>query len=345
MKVLLMMDPLIPVPPVHYGGIERVVFDLAEGLSERGHSVAVWAGPGSVAPGELKTFGKTGETGRWSALRNTALITSWLVRRGNEFDIIHNFGRLALSVGALVLNKQTIQTYMRRISPRSIRMARKLGGRSIHFTAVSEAIRDTGSPGGGEWSVIYNCAPTKLYKLSKQTNAESAPLLFLGRLERCKGVHTAIEVARRTGRKLIVAGNISNLPEERRYFESEIRPHCDGQQVVFVGPVDNRQKNELIGSSAAMLLPIEWEEPFPVVLPEALLCGTPVLAFRRGGVPEGITDGVTGYVCDTSTEMADCVARLRNIDRVRCRAEGERRFGTEAVVREYECLYRRLLKS
>jgi len=108
------------------------------------------------------------------------------------------------------------------------------------------------------------------------------------------------------------------------------------------GPVDDRQKDALLGRAAALLLPSEWEEPFPVVLPEGLLCGTPVVAFRRGGVPEGIDHGRTGFVCDTVDDMTLAISRLGEIDRAACRAEGERRFSTEAIVNDYEQLYLRL---
>jgi glycosyltransferase involved in cell wall biosynthesis len=113
----------------------------------------------------------------------------------------------------------------------------------------------------------------------------------------------------------------------------------------FVGPVDNVQKDELLGTAAALLSPIEWEEPFPIIIPEALLCGTPVIAFRRGGVPEGIDHGRTGFLCDTAEEMAESVGRLGEIDRHRCRREGLRRFSDDAIVNEYEQLYERMLSK
>jgi len=176
-------------------------------------------------------------------------------------------------------------------------------------------------------------------------DARNAPLVFLGRLERCKGAHTAIEVARRLKRQLILAGNISSLPEEREYFEREIEPAIGRDFVSYVGAVDDREKNDLLGRAAALLLPIEWEEPFPVVLPEALLCGTPVVAFRRGGVPEGIDDGLTGFVCDTVDQMTTAVRRVGEVDRTACRTVAERRFSRQAIVDEYEQLYLRLRAS
>jgi glycosyltransferase involved in cell wall biosynthesis len=342
MKILLIMDPLIAVPPRHYGGIERVIADLAERLLQRGHDVTLWAAPGSGTRARLETFGREGEWTRWSNVRNTLTLTARFLLGADRFDLVHNFGRLAYLTPVLGRDLPKVQTYMRTVNPENMRKVARLGARRLHFTAVSAAIRDTGAPGGGEWSVIYNCAAPERYTFRAGVDPRSAPLVFLGRLERCKGPHTAIDVAQRLGRRLIIAGNISTLPEERAFFEQEVRPRVDGTLVTYIGPVDDAQKDALLGEAAAMLLPIEWEEPFPVVLPESLLCGTPVVAFRRGGVPEGIAHGRTGFTCDTTDDMCAAVARLGELSRAECRAEAERRFSDRAITDEYEQLYRRL---
>jgi glycosyltransferase involved in cell wall biosynthesis len=344
-RILLIMDPLIPVPPQHYGGIERVVADLANELVHRGHSVTLWAAPGSRTDGAIEPFGREGEWTQWSNARNTFVVSARFLRRPYSYDLVHNFGRLAYLTTILSRDLPKVQTYMRRVNPQNMRRAASLGARRLQYTAVSAAIRDTGDPGGGSWSVIYNCASPEKYTCRTNVDARTAPLVFLGRLERCKGAHNAIEVARRLNRQLILAGNVSNLPEERDYFHAEIEPAIDGSLVSYVGPVDDRQKDALLGRAAALLLPIEWEEPFPVVLPESLLCGTPVIAFRRGGVPEGIDEGVTGFVCDTVEQMMTGVCRLGEIDRGVCRTTAERRFSRQAIVNDYEQLYQRLHAS
>src|SRR5262245_59301549 len=190
------MDPLIPVPPVHYGGIERVVGDLASGLVSRGHRVTVWAAPGSRPAGRLEPYGREGEWTRWSNARNTLALTARLWRRPRRFDVVHNFGRLAYLGGVLRWRLPKVQTYMRAVNPANMARVGRLGARSLCFTAVSRAIQDTGLPGGGQWRVIYNCATPGRYALRADVDPASAPLVFLGRLERCKGAHTAIAVAR-----------------------------------------------------------------------------------------------------------------------------------------------------
>ena len=343
MRVLLLMDPFIRVPPLHYGGIERVIADLANGLCQRGHQVDLWAAPDSHTAASLSSFGREGEWTRWSNIRNSLAITARFVKNRGRYDIVHNFGRLAYLTAVLRWDLPKIQTYMRTVNPANMRKTKALGARRLHYTAVSAAIRDTGKPGGGDWSVIYNCAPIGEYRLNVNVDPATAPLAFLGRLERCKGVHNAIAVAKKLGRPLHIAGNVSTLLHEKEYFHREIEPEIDGKFITYLGPINNEQKNQLLGSAAAMLMPIEWEEPFPIVLPEALLCGCPVIAFARGGMPEGIENGKTGFLCHTIDEMCDSVRRLAEIDRSFCRAEAERRFSDRAIVDAYEQLYREMI--
>jgi glycosyltransferase involved in cell wall biosynthesis len=345
MRILFLMDPFIPVPPHHYGGIERVIADLVDAFHARGHQVSLWAGPGSHASGDVRTFGTAGEWSAWSNVRNTLIVSGRFYARPGAFDVVHNFGRLAYLAGILPWSMPKVQTYMRPVNANNMRKVRALGARRLAFTAVSGAIRDTGLPGGGDWHVVYNCASPERYTTRTDVDAGRAPLVFLGRLERCKGAHSAIDVATRLGRPLVIAGNLSTNPVERAYFDREVQPRIDGTLVRYVGVVDDAQKNELLGSAAALLLPIEWEEPFPVVLPEAMLCGTPVIAFRRGGVPEGIDEGRTGFVCDTVDEMAGAVQKLGQIRRADCRSEAERRFSVTVIADAYERLYRSFAAS
>ena len=341
MRVLLVMDPFIKVPPDHYGGIERVVADLGNGLARRGHDITLWAAPGSRLDGRVEPFGREGEWTRWSNARNFATLATRFIGAMNRFDVIHNFGRLAYLTPVLARDVAKVQTYMRTVNPANMITAQRLGARRLHYPAVSAAIRDT-ARGGGDWSVIYNCAVPERYPFVGDTDPAAAPLVFLGRLDRCKGAHHAIEVARRLQRRLIIAGNVSPLAHEQTYFEQELKPRIDGRLITYVGPVDDAQKRALLGEAAAMLMPIEWEEPFPVVLPESMLCGTPLIAFRRGGVPEGIEHGRTGFLCDTVDEMAQLVRCLPTLDRAAVRAEAVRRFSDAAVIGEYERLYRYL---
>ena len=341
MRILLLMDPFIPVPPKHYGGIERVVYDIACKYVGMGHSVTIVAGPGSKSPDRLITYGFN------SDLQSTKInyqllktVTSILYNEMGSHDVIHNFGRLAWMFPIAWSSIRKVQTYMRYISPANIRWLNRLGVSNIAYTAVSDAIVQTGISGGGKWHTVYNCAPVHSFDYIPEVSIE-APLVFLGRLERCKGVHTAIKVAQITGRKLIIAGNISSLKQEQIYFENEIKPHIDGTQIQYIGVVDNDQKNILLGGAAAMLLPVEWYEPFPIVLPESYACGTPILAFPGGGVPEGIFEGETGFVSHSAEEMAEQVKRIPELKRELCRKAALEKYSDDRIAADYLNIYQK----
>ena len=164
-------------------------------------------------------------------------------------------------------------------------------------------------------------------------------MIFLGRIEKIKGCHTAIEVAKATNNKLIIAGNISKLPEEIDYYEEEIKPKIDGKQIMFVGEVNDVQKNEWLGKAKALLMPIEWNEPFGIVMIEAMACGTPVLGFNRGAIPEVIDHGVNGFISENKEEMMKHVQQCETIDRSAVRRIAEERFSVEKIGSEYLSLY------
>jgi glycosyltransferase involved in cell wall biosynthesis len=168
-----------------------------------------------------------------------------------------------------------------------------------------------------------------------------APLVFIGRIEEIKGTHLAIEIARRSSRRLVIAGNIPR--GHRDYFERMVRPHIDGDCVKYVGPIDDREKNVLLGQAAALVMAVLWDEPFGIVMAEALACGTPVLGLRRGAVPEVVEDGVSGFVRDDIDGLVAVTSRLCDIDRAACRARAERLFSDTVMVDRYLEIYRRLI--
>lgn len=185
--------------------------------------------------------------------------------------------------------------------------------------------------------MVPNGVPLDVYDFAP-TVAPDAPLVFLGRIEEIKGPHLAIEIARRTGRRLVIAGNI---PEEKRaWVEEHVLPHVDGTNITYIGPVNDQQKNALLGTAAAFLMPILWDEPFGIVMAEALACGTPVLGLRRGAVPEVVVDGVCGFVADTVDELVAAVPRIAAIDRQACRRRAESHYSADAIVESYLAAYR-----
>lgn len=339
MKIAITADPELPVPPRLYGGIERVIDMLVRGLVYRGHRVTLFAHRDSEVPCELVPY-----RGQSSTSRSDTLVNMFDVARGvmgGGFDVVHSFGRIAYLLPLLPLPVPKLMTYQREITPRSIRWGHRLSRGTLHFSAISRwmmnDVKDL-----ADWHLVFNGVPMHVYDFVPAV-ANDAPLVFLGRIEHIKGTHLAIEVARRTGRRLVIAGNIPAGQES--YFEQSVRPHLDGDRITYVGPVDDRQKNALLGSAAAFLMPILWEEPFGIVMAEALACGTPVLGLRRGAVPEVVEDGVSGFVADTLDDLVARIERLPSLSRRACRDRAQALFSDEAVVTTYENLYTRLRRS
>lgn len=339
LRILLIADPNIPVPPIGYGGIERVVYDIACRYVLLGHSVTIIAGQGSKSPDRLITYGKTLK--RQSVKIDFTLlleVTTILYKELSRHDVIHNFGRLAWLFPIAWSRIRKIHTYMRYITPSNVSWLNKIGVKNIVYTGVSNAIIETGISGGGIWKIVYNCAPVEKFKFESNV-IQDAPLVFLGRLERCKGVHTAIAVALASKHKLVIAGNISDIEIEQEYFKKEIQPRIDGRTIVYIGEVNNEQKIKLLTNAKALLLPIEWFEPFPVVLPEAYACGTPILAFPGGGMAEGIFHEKTGFLCHSVEDMVNKVAYISKIDRSVCRQIAEEKYSDHKIANDYLAIY------
>ena len=336
MRILLTADPEIPVPPALYGGIERIVDMLARGLVARGHEVTLMAHPQSATAGRLVAWPGGKSQSKADTLRNAAALTREVTR--GRHDLVHSFSRIAYMLPILPSRLPKLMTYQRAISRRSVRLGHTLSRGTLHFCAISKwmtkHVADIGT-----WHLVFNGVPMATYTFRPEVAAD-APLVFLGRIEEIKGPHIAIEVARQAGLPLLIAGNIPD--EYRGWFDSNIAPHIDGNNVRYVGPVNDEQKNALLGAARAFLMPILWEEPFGIVMAEAMACGTPVIGLRRGAVPEVVEDGVTGYVVDTVDEMVTAVGRVGAIDRGDVRARAERMFSEEAMVGGYLGVYERM---
>jgi len=333
MRIAVTVDPGLPVPPPLYGGIERIIDLLVRGLVDRGHDVTLFAHADSEVPCRHVAFPGTESQNVFDTIRNTLTLSRLSVTRP---DVIHSASRLAYLTPLLPLNIPKIMNYHRLPTVRQVRRAMFLArDDSLAFTGVSEHIADRIRPYAPAYAV-YNAVPVDAYDFVEEVSGD-APLAFLGRIEPLKGTHRAIEIAKKTRRRLIIAGNVEE--EHVSYFQEKVEPHVDGEQIRFVGTVNDREKNEMLGRSAALLMPIDWEEPFGLVMAEAMACGTPVIGLRRGAVGEVVDHGSTGFVCDTVDEMVSAAGRLDTIDRANCRARCERLFSQTALVDSYEQLY------
>lgn len=333
MKILLIMDPFIPVPPKLYGGIERVVYLLANQYRQQGHTVTLLAGPGSYCDGTTVIYGQNGKNSASHRLNNIRSVWQYLLKNRNNFDLVHNFGRLVYLLPILNHRVKKIMSYQRPVTERGIRMVTSLPNKNLIFTACSNDCALTGNV-AGNWHTVYNTIDFSAYQLNTVLTG-NAPLMFLGRLDKIKGAHTAISVAKATGHQLIIAGNIPDTADNLHYYTTEVEPLIDGQQIKYVGALNDAEKNHYLRQAKALLFPIEWDEPFGIVMIEAMACGTPVIAFKRGSVPEVVDDGVTGFIVANEKEMTDKINSIQSIDRQLCRETAQARFDVGIVSAKY----------
>lgn len=339
MKILIIMDPGIMIPVKGYGGHERLVEMFAKEYYRLGHEVHLLVTSGSKVEGcTVHNFGIEGfPPTKYNALKAVPVAWKFLRRHRDEFDLVHNFGRLIYLLPVLRHPLHKIMTYGREISSKNIKLFGNLQGKNIVFTACSANLLSRVKQ-AGRWEVVYNAIDFSKYTLKEFQRAD-APLMFLGRIEKVKGCHTAIKVAKLTGNNLVIAGNISPLEEERIYFEKEIKPHIDGIQIQYVGALNDEQKNDYLGKAKALLFPIEWNEPFGIVMIEAMACGTPVIGFNAGSVPEVIDEGITGMVVPDLSQMIESIKILPQIDRRQCRERALSRFDVRKIGKRYLGLF------
>jgi glycosyltransferase involved in cell wall biosynthesis len=339
-RILLTADPEIPVPPVQYGGIERIIDTLARSYQKNGHEVGLVAHPDSTVP--VDTF--FAWPGRRSQNFFDLARNIWALDRAiKKFrpDILHSFSRIFYMAPHLCSRLPKIMSYQRPPTARTVRLATRIAGDRLVFTGCGEHICRQGRAFGGQWHAIHNFVDIDKFTF-QPTVAEDAPLVFLGRIERIKGAHTAIEVAKRTGKRLLIAGNHYDEGEAGIYWRDAISPELGKNGIEYVGPVDDVQKNRLLGSAAAMIVPIEWEEPFGIVFAESLSCGTPVISTPRGALPEIVRQGVDGYLDGSTDGLCKAVGQLGQIVRENCRKRVEESFSSHVIVDKYLGLYRSL---
>ena len=339
MRLLLTADPEIEVPPRLYGGIERIVDVLVRRLRDAGHTVGLVARSGSQCPTD-DFFAWPGSSSL--SRRDTVLNTIALSRAVRTFkpDVVHSFSRIAYLLPLLRGRIPLVMSFQREPTPRTVGLAVRLAapGR-ITFTGCSEYIARRGRAAGGEWHGIPNFADTEGLSLGAVV-PDGAPLVFLSRVEEIKGAHWAIEIARRTGRRLIIAGNHSDRDDpEGRFWREKIAPEIGKGGIEYVGPVDDVQKNALLGAARAMVVPIQWDEPFGIVFAESLACGAPVVSCPRGALPEIVRPGVDGFLIESIEEGCAAVERVETLDRAECRRRAVDHFSADAVVKRYVDLY------
>ena len=333
MRILLIVDPENPVPPCHYGGTERVADLLAHEWSRRGCIVDVMAGPGSRHYSGRLHLHRAPGAGYPSRVRRKVQFQLQSLWAARDCDVVCNFGRFDYLEALLRMGKPVMHTFHNPIDQAQVDAAERLARRSsaVLFHCIS-AHQHSQALFRRPTRVIPNPIDANLYREGSQDRRH---LAFLGRLTRNKGVDVAIRAARQAGRLLLLAGPVPAEPGAQLFFNAEVQPALDRGEARWLGPVDDAGKQELLGGAEALLFPIRWDEPFGLVMTEALACGAPVIATRRASTPEVIRHGITGFLCDPAepepASFVDAIRRLPHLDRRQCRLDVMRRFSVEAI--------------
>jgi glycosyltransferase involved in cell wall biosynthesis len=340
-RIAMVSPPWYPVPPEGYGGIERVVGLLCEELRRLGHRVTLFAPEGSSGADEVVCHAPlewVGEIGAPYRLE-TYLLRVHRALRDLDVDVIHDHNEaMGALVAALARPRVPVVATMHGAIPPDLGTFLVEATGLLHLVAVSKAQRAQACD--APWvATVPNAVD-----IVGDPGLDGPPreyLLELARINRDKGQHLAIAAARAAGLPLVLAGKLDRPPGMRRYFAEEIEPHL-GNGVTWVRDVAAQRRVDLLAGAVAMLFPLQWEEPFGLAMAEAMVCGTPVIAFPRGAACEVVEEGVTGFLVDSVEAMADAVHRVDEIDRQRCAATARERFAPSRMAEAYERVYREL---
>ena len=329
------------VPPKLYGGTERVVAWLVDELVELGHDVTLFASGDSRTRGELHpVWPRALRLGRKGVDPNSAcaVLLEAIAKRATDFDVIHShidwlplplLGRLGVPFLTTVHGRLDLPGL-----PDVIREFPEAG-----FVSISDHQR-LPLPHANWVDTIQHGLPVNLFRPSYEPGSY---LGFLGRLTAEKGPEDAIRIAHAAGKPLRIAAKIPRA--ETAYFKKHLEPHIDGKSIQLVGEIDEVRKQPFLADAEALLFPIDWPEPFGLVMIEAMACGTPVVAYRRGSVPEVVDDGVTGFIVENADEAVAAVSEVARLDRRAIRRRFEKRFSARRMARAYEGRYRKLIAA
>ena len=344
LRVAMIAPPWIAVPPAGYGGIEAVVSLLCEELVARGHDVMLLAPPGSRSAADVRSPLESEHPDRigWALYEANHVGVAYdaveqAARNGRSFDVVHDhsgFTAVAMAARSPVPVVHTLHApFDEDTTPFYVRH-----GHKVTLVAISRYQQEHAPPRVRITEMVPNPIRVQDWPFCDHKDQY---LLWVGRFDPVKGPHRAIAVARRADLPLVLAGPVQ--PGQEPYFHREIEPHIDGEMVRYVGEIGGAARKQLFARAKAFLMPIRWAEPFGLVMIEALVCGTPVLAFPEGAVGEIVIDGENGFQVADERQMTAAIARLDQIDPQRCRETVASRYDAPIIAERYEAVYRRAI--
>jgi glycosyltransferase involved in cell wall biosynthesis len=332
MRIALVAPPWTPIPPLLYGGIEVVVDQLARGLQDAGHDVLLFASGDSACPVPRKWVLEEAEGRRIGMIvpEIRHVIHAYEAVRG--YDVVHDHTLMGPFYAERYPDLPVATTIHGPFNAELTDLYQSIADR-VPIIAISHAQRRS-APEIPIARVIHHGVEASQFPIGDGAGDERGPfLVFLGRMADDKGAHRAVEVARKVGMRILMAGKMRET-REKEYFQERVEPLL-GEDAEYLGEVSHERKLQLLGAASALLFPIRWNEPFGMVMLESMACGTPVLAFPEGAAPEVVDDGRTGFLCEDGAAMVDAVGRLDDIDRRACRRAVEGYFSSNRMVAEH----------
>lgn len=351
MKILVLSPVEERVPPPKYGGTELVVYNLVEGLVKKGHEVTLAASGDSITSAKLYPLARKALRTRLDgedensklklreAFKYIAVARALKVAAKKRYDIIHNHIGWRIMPFSFLLNIPMVTTLhgpLTDYTQKTIYSQFK----NANLISISKSQREP-APDLNYVATVYNGIDIEKFPFNPKPENYAA---FLGRISPEKGIHFAIQAARRAKIKLLIGAKIDVVDQE--FYQKEIRPQIRGRQIQYLGELNHEQKVKLLKNARVVINPINWQEPFGLVMAEAMACGTPVVATRRASAPEIVLDGKTGFLVDPKNPVPEIVASLSKIDQIKredCRRRVEEKFTTELMVAGYEKAYQKVI--
>lgn len=342
MRIAQVSAPWVAVPPKGYGGIEWVVSLLTDGLVDRGHEVTLFATGDSTTTAKLEyVFERAPGPAAINSIWHDTIQQMLVHRMLDRFDVLHHHTQFSALVAAMCHDVPVVHTLHGDFTPEFRRLYEQVAGR-LTFVAISEAQR-AAMPELRYGGVVYNGVDLDRYPFRADKDDF---LCFVGRANPDKGAHRAVLAARAAGMPLVMAVKIAD-PAEHRHWKDDVEPLL-GDDVTVLGEITVEEKADLMARARAVLFPIDWPEPFGLVMTESMACGTPVIATPRGAVPEVIADGETGFIVEVegyAEQAAEAIGRLDEIDPEACRRRVAERFSKDSMVEGYERVFRAVIDA
>lgn len=335
MKILQILNPVIPLPAKTIGGTERIVEYIIEELLKAGHDVTLMAHNNSEVPANVKFI----PIGTYLDQKNTVKII-WKHLLFNKYDVIHNHGRLIFFLPKIWNKTKKIHTFhMVNLGTKSFLRFLALKPKNLILSPCAKWIQDKYKHYPATWQYVNNGIPLEKYIFKDYKINDASPMVMICRIAEGKGVLDAIKIAKKTNKNLIIAGTGGTYAHEIEWFTNVFLKLCDGNQIKYIGPVNDIQKQNLLEISCCLLMLTIENEAFNLTMLEANACGCPVISYNRYFPPDFIKEGINGFIGNNQDELIEKIALLTEIDRANCRKEFEKNYTSEIMTKNYLKLY------